>query len=178
MKCAKIQKLIPPYLEEELQPNESKLVTEHLKGCALCQKEKALFAQAWDLLPAWEDIQPSSDYISRFWTELSLREPWYARAWNQVKALLVEPRRRWAPALAALCLIAAVSILTFHNYRQIEEPEALLAGLNATDLEMMEYMELAENYEMLENLEFLEDLDIIEDLDTLEDSEINASLES
>ena len=181
MKCTKIKKILPLYMEGELKPNENQAVTEHLNACLGCRQEKEALAKAWNLLSTWEDVQPSSNYVSRFWTEVSLRQPWQEKFLDQLTRFLPNPR--WTPAFAAVCLVVIAGLFSFYNYRQVQKsntiPVTIPVNLVEVDLEMIENMELAENYEMIvEDIDFLEDLNVIENLDTLDNSETQGTLES
>jgi len=165
MKCQEIKKIISSYLEEDLQPKQFHMVTEHLNGCSGCQRELEIFQKSWALLSHVENIEPKADYISRFWTEVSLRKPWTEKILEAVKEYA--PQKRLIPALATACLILVMGFFAVKNYLYINDEKAL-ASLSQDDLEMVQSMELAENYDIIEDIEFFEDLEIIENLDSLE----------
>ena len=167
MKCLEIKKLIPDYLENELQPKERQIVARHLEGCSGCQKELEAFEKSWAFLAQWESVPPQPDYISRFWTEVSLRQPWHRKVLETFKNYV--PRNRFLmPSLATVCLILIMGLFAVRNYFSIQNSEKALAQLSQDDLEMVQLMDLAENYDMIKDIEFFEDLDVIENLDSLE----------
>lgn len=165
MKCQEIKKIIPSYLEEDLQPKQFQMVTEHLNGCSGCQRQLEIFQKSWALLGRLENIEPKADYISRFWTEVSSRKSWYEKALETVKEYV--PQKRLIPAFATACLILVMGFFAVKNYFYINDEKAL-ASLSQDDLEMVQSMELAENYDMIKDIELFEDLDVIENLDSLE----------
>ncbi len=163
MKCQDIKKLIPEYLEKDLQPKQNQMVAQHLMDCQVCQHELETVKKAWAVLTQLPSLEPSPNYISRFWTELSLRQqPWHEKVFEYL------PQRRFAPALATACLVVIMGLFAVKNYLYISESEKALSDLSQDDLEMVEFVDLAENYDIIEEIEFLEDLEIIENLDTLD----------
>lgn len=167
MKCQDIKKLIPEYIENDLQPKQNHIVAEHLLDCQVCRHEVETMKKTWGLLTQLPGLEPNPNYISRFWTELSLRQqPWHEKALETILGYL--PQRRLAPALATACLVLIMGLFAVKNYLYISKSEEALANLNQDDLEMVEFVDLAENYDIIEEIEFLEDLEIIENLDTLD----------
>jgi len=163
MNCQTIQKLIPIYLDKELNLVEMKQVKEHIADCVICQKELAVYEASWSMLDELEDIQPSPNYVSRFWTELSSQKKWYERMGDAIKENVLQ--KRWVPVLATACVMVIVSVVVLQNYSQEKGSSEILAGLEKIDMEMVEDMELAENLDIIEDLEFWEDWEVIENLD-------------
>jgi len=62
MKCEQIAELLPDYLQGSLAENETRVVAEHLAGCAACSEEVAL----WKKLALLPQEQPSSRLRSKF----------------------------------------------------------------------------------------------------------------
>ncbi len=166
MNCESIKKLMPIYLEGELQPQESKEVKDHLASCLLCQKEISAFERSWDMLDEIADIEPAPDYVSRFWTELSLRTPWHEAILKNLSAGL--SKRPLVPVLATTCIMIIVGFLSIQNYFNGRLSDEGLAHLNEGYFEMVANMELIEHYEIIEDIDFLVDLEVIENLDVLE----------
>ncbi len=175
MNCHDIQKLMPIYLDDALEPNEMKEVKIHVDECALCQKEMADYKASWDMLGEWEDIQPSPNYVSRFWTELSLQKKWYEKVWEVIPirelingiGIIKEKilQKHLVPVLATACVIVIVSAVAMQNYSQEKGAREILAHWEVIDMEMVENIELAENLDVIQDLEFWEDWGIIESLD-------------
>lgn len=166
MDCQKIKKLIPIYLDKELEPQESQVVKDHLADCQACQKELEAYEQSWAMLGEVEEIQPNPGFIGRFWTHLSLDQSWHEKLFGGIKESL--GKRRLVPALVMACVIVVIGSFSMNNYFQAQRTGQMLASLSGDDLIMMENIELAENLDLIAEMDFFEDLDIIESLDILE----------
>lgn len=162
MDFEQFKKLIPEYTENLLQGEELQSFREFLANSKEAQNELESYQKTWEMLSEVREIEPSPNYVSRFWTEISTRESWLERALKS----FIKPRL--VPTLATACVLLIVGFFVFKNYTQIQDPEAILAGLDEDEIEMVENIELAENFDIIEDIDFLEDLDIIEELDSLE----------
>ena len=168
MNCLEVKKNLSLYLENALRPIEAQVVKEHLASCPSCQQELNALQKSWELLNALEDIQPQANYISRFWTELSLRKTWKEKVFEALPPLFL--KRTLAPVAVAVCLVLAMSVFAFHHY-QSQKSEQMMASLSEEDLEILENIELAENLDLIEDLDVLQDMDVVEELDNLEASQ-------
>ena len=70
MKCNKIKRKLSAYLDNELKEKEHYLISEHLKICANCKKELAVFSQQNDFITEVETIEPSMDFKPNFWQKI------------------------------------------------------------------------------------------------------------
>ncbi|MFQ5963387.1 MAG: anti-sigma factor family protein [Candidatus Scalinduaceae bacterium] len=165
MDCQSIQKLIPVYLDAQLEAQELRKVKEHLNDCPHCQKEMVRFEKSWDLLSKWEDVEPEPGYISRFWERLSLERPWYERFLLNLKDIFTV--RKPAFVWATVSMVIIVCILTFSNYLINLKTDNMLASMNPQDLELLGELELVQNIDIIENIDWLEDWEIIENLNTI-----------
>ncbi|MCK5081630.1 MAG: zf-HC2 domain-containing protein [Candidatus Omnitrophica bacterium] len=166
MDCQEIKKLIPVYLDKELEPQESQQVREHLSGCPSCQKELEAFEESWAMLGELDEVRPEPGFVGRFWTRLALEQSWQERISEAVRNGLFQ--KRLVPALAMACIVVIVGSFALNNYFRIQNTDQMLSDLSREDLAMVENIELAENLDLIEEMDFLEDLDIIENLDILE----------
>lgn len=166
MDCQEIKKLIPVYLDKELEPQESQQVREHLSGCPACQKELEAFEESWAMLGELDEVRPEPGFVGRFWTRLALEQSWQERISEAVRNGLFQ--KRLIPALATACIVVIVGSFALNNYFRIQNTDQMLSDLSREDLAMVENIELAENLDLIEEMDFLEDLDIIENLDILE----------
>lgn len=166
MDCQEIKKLIPVYLDKELEPQESQQVREHLSGCPVCQKELEAFEESWAMLGELDEVRPEPGFVGRFWTRLALEQSWQERISEAVRNGLFQ--KRLVPALATACIVVIVGSFALNNYFRIQNTDQMLSDLSREDLAMVENIELAENLDLIEEMDFLEDLDIIENLDILE----------
>ncbi len=166
MDCRAIKKMIPIYLDGELQPQENQSVKDHLAGCPACQRELEAFNESWDMLGELGDIEPQPGFVGRFWTRLSCEQSWQERFWQGLSESF--SKRRLVPALATACVVVIVGSFALRNYFQVRQTNQMLAELNEEDFAMVENIELAENFDLIQEMDFLEDLDIIAGLDILE----------
>lgn len=166
MDCQKIQKLIPLYLDVKLEDREFQTVREHLKDCTHCQKERDLFKKSWDLLSTWEDVEPDTGYISRFWTRLSSERTWYEQFLLNFKEFFAVKKRPLAWVMVSMAII--VCVLTFSNYLMEIKTNNTLTAMNPQELELLAELELAQDLDIIENIDWLADWEIIEDFDTTE----------
>ncbi len=168
MNCQETKKLIPVYLDDELEASDRQRVAEHLRACADCQAEARAIEKSWELLGAIKAIEPDPNYRIRFWRSVDTRSPLHARILQRVRAAFLQ--RRWVPAIAAAAIVLLVSVITIVQYLQKPHVPAVLAALNDTELEMVANIELAEDYEIIEDMDFFSDFEIIENMNGLEAS--------
>jgi hypothetical protein len=154
------------YLDGELNPEKTESVNQHLKGCPTCSRGLAAIKNTWAMLGELEEIQPQQGYVGRFWTKLSLEKTWGERFWAGLEMEIHQ--RKWVPAMATICIVAIIGLLSANNYIQLQRTDQLLADLSEEDLEMVENMDLAENFNLIMELDFFEDFNIITNLDSLE----------
>ena len=162
MTCQQIKTLLSAYVDEALSAAEKSLVDDHTRDCVSCREELRAYQEMWRDLAAWEPIEPTPGFVSRFWTRASLKRPWYVVGWETVRAWT--RGWRWVPALASISLCVAL-VTALVGYRAgrlgtVSSPEEIaLAVDSSVELEMVEYMELARNLEIIEDLDFLESWD-------------------
>jgi len=166
MNFEEFKRQIPEYLEKELEPQKFQEFEEYLSNHPEAQKELKAFQQSWDMLDEVETIEPSPNYISRFWTTVSEEKTWQEKLKKGFKEALVG--RRLAPVMGTVFILMIVSIFAIKNYIDIQRTDQMVAYLNENDLEMIEHVEMAENFDILEDMEFYEDLEIIENIDALQ----------
>ena len=168
MDCQKIKKLIPIYLDKELEAARHRQVETHLLGCPDCRREARAIEQSWDLLGEIKALEPDPNYIARFWHSVDAQMPWYAKIFKNVQAIFLQ--RRWLPALAGAVIVVAVSTLATVQYLQKPLATAVLAEIDEAELAMIADMDLAEHYEIISELDFFSDFEIIENLNGFEAS--------
>lgn len=166
MNAEEIKKLIPLYLEKELEPNEYQLVKDALAQDSELRQYAQELQSAWDSLGDLDPIKPSPNFVSNFWTELSAQDT-SVNIFGRIRQYLYN--RRVAPVFAGICGILLLSIVVLKG--------PLLGGntdirefsqLSIDDIEILENIELVENLEIIEDIEFLEDLDVINEMEDLE----------
>ena len=166
MDCVNFKKLIPAYSDSELPAETTESVKKHLKGCSACSKELALIKDTWEMLADFEEIEPQPGYVGRFWTKLSLKKTWGEQFWAGLE--IEFHKRKWMPAMAAICIVAMVGALSVNHFLQLQKTDQILAEMSEEDIGMVENMELAENFNLILELDLLEDLNVIINLDSLE----------
>ncbi len=163
MNCNEIRNIIPEYLEQALEQKQIEQVKQHLQTCLLCQKEVRAYEKIWATLDQWKDVEPQPGYVSRFWTRLALKQPWYIKWGRTLNTIFL--KKSLAPFYAVLSIVLIVGYITFKTTTQVYQTETVLTALNSEEMELVDNLELTENLELIEELEFLEDLEIIENLD-------------
>ena len=136
MECAEIKRLLPLFVDDALDSEQRTDIQVHLSSCPHCQKELQAYRRSWDVLKSWPVLEPSPDYISRFWTNLTLRTPWYHHAGEFLKRYVLAPRV--APVWVTACLLLVLSAFVARNYWQIQETEMLLTNLSVEEVELID----------------------------------------
>ena len=141
MNCPKIKKLLPVFLDGELEYEKEELVRQHLSTCSECSSEAKLIANTWNLMDNLETIEPSKEARAKFWKKVAseeLNKSPNIFPWNRLLF-------RWAPITVAAVLL--LFSLFFKDYLPTSQDK-----------------EIIKNIEMLENLEILENLDLLTNL--------------
>ncbi len=108
MKCNLSKDKLIGYYYQEIEPDEKKLVEEHLSTCTICKKELGAFANTSNLLRTWSDEESNIKY--NFVQEK-------ASLWNNMKMAWLTGNnwRRLTLGLAS-GLAAALVILSVFNF--------------------------------------------------------------
>ncbi len=166
MNCQEVKKLMPVYLDKELEPQESQLVKDHLAGCPACQNELEIFERSWAMLDTLEDLPPDPGFVGRFWTRLSTEQSWHEKWLEGIQEKWLN--KQLVPVLVTACVFVIVGSFVMNNYIHMQRTGKAATGLSEEDQVIVENVELVENLDVIEEIDFLEDLDVIEDLDILE----------
>ena len=119
----------------------------------------------WEGLKRWQDIEPSSGYVSHFWTRLGSVTPWYQKAWKNVtQPWTLKPAFSVLATLSILILIGAV-IIKNHTAPTGGNPEVIVLNLSDDEVKMLENFDLAESYDIIKDIDFWESLELDEDLE-------------
>ena len=168
MDCSEIQKLIPVFLDGQLELDEHQRVQSHLDKCAECRREARAIQRAWELVGELDDIQPDPNFKTRFWARVAEQASWQEKFFNEIRALFLN--RRLVPALAAAGLILCISVVTTYKFLRTSQPDSFIAEFSDTDLDMVDNIDLVENLDLIRDIDLLSDLEIIEDLDDMDAS--------
>jgi hypothetical protein len=158
MNCEVIKKMIPLYQTGELENGQIQEFLGHVRECPGCSQELKAYEAAWHMLGKWEDRDPDPGYISRFWTNLSFKTPWYERIWKTALPVLVP--QRLVPILATFVMAVILVQMTF-SYMRIRETERLMTTLSGEEIEFIENIEIAKDLDVLVEMDLLQDFDII-----------------
>jgi hypothetical protein len=130
MNCRRIEKLIPLFVEGDLEQANMQMVASHLDGCALC----AQLANEYGDSQAWLQSYAPPEFDKAFFTDLkqsvmqeieqkqsrpSLLQKWSER-WNQNLAL--------AMAIAVLIVAGAIVLTIDSGKTKIDTPDNTLAN--------------------------------------------------
>lgn len=141
--CHKVQKLLSLYIDGELNPKESKRITDHLSQCKECASELEQLSIIKEAAHSLERREPPDYLFCRIKDEIAKQ----ARAKSRRTRLI--PRRRWVlvPAFGTLLIIIGLVIifrsreplpmveLTYQSYKEeaiapLQEYEERLKDLN------------------------------------------------
>lgn len=165
MKCNKIKRLMPDFIEGQLIPKLRSEVLEHLKVCENCARENRLYEESWQLIGQWKDIDPEPGFKTRFWNRLASQTETPLR-WPFANALLLPRPLAVVLATAALLIVIAGAILP--KYLQSKSAEQLALQISEEEVVLVENIDLLENLEVIQDIDFLENMEIIENLHTLD----------
>jgi anti-sigma factor RsiW len=123
MKCDDSRIYLPAYLDDELPVAESLHMQKHLAGCAACRRAQEEFLA---LRTALRDADlyagPSAGFSERIGAAVRRSAKEEARSARPSWFGFI----RWAPALAALLVVAAIGV--FFAYNQRSSPPQLMAS--------------------------------------------------
>lgn len=162
-----IKKLIPLYLEGELEDAQNKAVRRAMASDPELKRYADELQASWDLLGDVQDIEPSANYVSNFWTRLSMETSWVQKVFEAVG--IRGYNGRVAAVFGCACVILLVGVLTVKPFLT-SPPTSVetLVALVDDDLEMLEHIELVEYLDLFEEIEFLEEMDLIDEMDTMD----------
>lgn len=150
MKCKSIKQLISLYGDAVLTREEKERVDVHVETCARCRALLAEHKKTWDVLGAWQQIEPPSDYVSRFWTVCTTQEKWYESLFRL--AATITRSRKLAYSVALVLLLIAVVPVSVYRYIENVEARAFVISLSEDE------------WEMIENLDLLAELDVLDSM--------------
>ncbi len=148
--CKQVRAFLVDHLEDQLPPEEQRMVDEHLKVCPRCAAERASLKQTLSLLNCRELPEPDES----FWMELRCRVRQGIREEQAVSPRRpAVPVRAWAPAVAVASLLVFL-FLWWSGHPQLPAPggQSLLASLEQQGLRSLE--KLGETLSDIEELEF------------------------
>ncbi len=107
MECRDIKETLIQYSLDDLDVSEKTSIESHLDSCTECRSFISESKELWSLLETWEDLEPSSNFISNFWDKVEQTKPAPGFI-NWIRN--IKPNWTLAGAMASIFL---VSIITF-----------------------------------------------------------------
>lgn len=109
MECKSVKEMIVRYSSGDLTGSDKAIVERHIDECACCMEYFMSSQKLWDTLDAWEDIEPSGQFVTEFWSKVSEEE-------DKAASGILGWLRGFKPRLAvsgALATVLMVGIFTF-----------------------------------------------------------------
>jgi len=165
MNCHDAARLLPDYLEHELDSERETQVREHVATCRACQMDEARLRKTFSLLAAEAAPSPTIDG-ERFLADVKRRIRMQKRVTNPGLSVftgwLRRPWARLAPVLAAAALLIVVGLTwQLHRNRPLPNGNDLLETLVATEDDTLDILSLG----TAESLNSIDD-QTVEALDT------------
>ena len=110
MKCKKIEELLSPYLEDELNPEEKGAVANHLKTCENCSLLFSLMKETQESLADFPELEVSENLLDRLYSIPSKKKKFKLRLPNF--DFLVRPSLQPVLTVATIMLI----MISFYFY--------------------------------------------------------------
>jgi anti-sigma factor RsiW len=83
MKCSRIRKMISPYVDDELSPEDKRTFTAHIQECAACKNELEDIQSVHELFASAENYSAPSGFATRVMANLEeTEETAYSRFWR------------------------------------------------------------------------------------------------
>lgn len=115
MKCEDVQRLFSGYVDNELHPQEKRLLKEHLSDCRTCQEEWRGFNRTVKITRSLPEIEPPSDLLQRVKEGVS--------PFSKTKRLLTRIARPLSFRVPAWGVAAAVLLVALYLVRVIPYPQ-------------------------------------------------------
>jgi anti-sigma factor RsiW len=161
MKCYRIKRILPLFLDDRLSEKQSAEVKIHLDKCPLCAKESESLKETWDLLAEWRPIHPAPNFKARFWQRVA-EEASQERQPIFVLPRLLSPRLVPTFATLGIILIIGIYLMNFFAGASVQH----LAKLTGNqDIQMLKDLDLTQDFEVIQNINILEDFEIINSLE-------------
>ena len=90
MDCEHVEKLLSPYLEDELSPEEKRIVDAHIHTCSSCADLLSLIRQTQESLASFPEVEVSENLVAQLY-EL----PFKRKKFRFVKDFLLRLGQSW-----------------------------------------------------------------------------------
>lgn len=162
MKCQKIKRFLPLFLDGQLKERRALQIKAHIEVCPACSQELKLFEQSWDLLNKWERIVPSPNFKANFWQKVTQEEE---RALSRVPVFVF---LRLIPALRPVLAVCAVILIIGIYLANLSFNPSLLRMVTLTkneDIQMLKELDVLEEFDVIHNMQALEDFEAINSIE-------------
>jgi len=160
MTCKKCSKQLMSLVHNELDESARPAVEEHLSSCSACADELVQLRATLQLLDAQPGLAPSTGFDAGFRQKL-------AEANQQDQARNQRKVAWWRlPALAAGA-VGVCAVVVGLAVTRVSGPPLSTPRRPASDLELIQNVELLRDYDLVDNLDGLENYDVVMNLDEL-----------
>jgi anti-sigma factor RsiW len=184
MKCKKIQKLLPGYLDDVLSADKLKIVENHIHNCDACRREHQIFEETIRLASSLEVEYPPPDVWEAFIPMLHVRIMREKEKELYHKTFFLRFSRFKLVGVASAALILVFSALVGYQMlshtgqsKVVASPEAIVAQLLIDDAQAVQLEQLdtvIPSIEIsIENGHIIQDADLIEETKLREGEKIN-----
>ncbi len=168
MSCRTIHQQIIPYLDGELPYDQAHRLETHIEECASCMKLLKDEQKLWALLKDWPGVEPSPDFVEKFW-QRAARVPTSPGWWERMVDFL-RPEGLWAPTMA-LAFSFFICIWIYTHQWPVAQPsrqaipslssDAVEAVISPTDREVVHHLTFLENMDLLLNMDIVSNLEVL-----------------
>lgn len=126
MQCKVVRERLSELLDGVLAVEEAAAVREHLAACEACRRERDELAETWDLLDAWDGLEPSEDFARSVMRRIATESA------RKVVPIRVAPRAVWwqrptvVSRLVAAFAVAILSAVLFVPRAQVQPSTPVL----------------------------------------------------
>ncbi|MCK5548752.1 MAG: zf-HC2 domain-containing protein [Thermoplasmata archaeon] len=114
MKCKKIMRTLPAYLDDELGASRKAAIEKHLSVCAFCSNELKALVKTYEMMGAWDDAEPRIEIADTVVAHLR-REQELKEADIGERSFFSQIAFRTAPAAVGIILILIGLLLMLRN---------------------------------------------------------------
>ncbi len=155
MERNKIRELILEYPDGDITELERQLVEKHLRSSPESREFFDRSQRLWALMDEWEEIEASSDYVSRFWQRVAIEE---GKAYSRLVHLLSSFKFPLGAA-AMLTVVLLVTVISLDHFEgkisknNITPPTETLSEVDLTENKLLEEVDTTISTEPTQVLE-------------------------
>lgn len=120
MRCQRVRSLLSAYMDGEADPADSRMVEDHLAGCAECSREFALLRDTARMLATTPEVEPPAGLLEQI-EVATIRHP---SVWQRLGTALgsVPAYGRWAAATTATAAILLAILVARPPQQAVKQP--------------------------------------------------------